>query len=99
MKFSGNAREFLGSANITTGKYTQIRMAVTKMEGTLKNGTVVAIKVPSNTWKIVSSWTVEKDVVLKLTVDFDLNKSLNKQGNGGYSFKPTLKLLKEKAKK
>jgi uncharacterized protein DUF4382 len=90
-QFQGDAKAFLGGANISAGKYTQIRIYVDRAYG-VKNGTEVNFTVPSGTLKIVRPWTVEAGKETRLVVDFDLDKSIQKTGNGAYHLKPTLKL-------
>lgn len=90
-QFQGDARAFLGSENITAGKYTQIRIYVDEAYG-LSNGTRVDFTVPSGALKIVRPWTVEAGLVTELTVDFELDRSIVKTAQGEYRLKPVMKL-------
>jgi hypothetical protein len=100
LNFTGDASAFLGEANITTGKYTQIRITVDEAWGLLKaDGSRVNLTIPSGKLKIVSSWTVEAGKTTVLTVDFLLDKSIHKTGNGEWKLKPVLKLITEKSER
>jgi hypothetical protein len=92
--YQGDARAFLGESAIDAGKYTQIRINVSDVYG--MNGTNrTDFTLPSNTLKIVRPWTVTDGEETVLVVDFDLNESIHKSGNGAYRMKPVLKLTVE----
>ncbi len=93
--------EILGSANVTPGKYTQIRMDVKSVEGLTTDNVSYIAEVPSGKLKIVGPFNVEAGVKTILTLDFDGSKSLVITGKGEAKFKPVVKLLikKEKLKK
>ena len=92
--FQGDARKFLGGADVEAGKYTQIRIHVDRAYG-VANGSEVNLSVPSNTLKITRPWTVEAGGETLLTVDFELDKSIHRTGQGKYMLKPVLKLSVE----
>lgn len=94
-QFQGDARAFLGSQNITAGKYTQIRIFVDEAYG-ISNGTRVNFTVPGGALKIVRPWTVEAGAVTELTVDFELDRSIQTSGPGEYHLKPVMKLMVER---
>jgi len=84
----------LGSANVTAGKYTQIRAEVKKVEGLTKAMEPYEAEVPSGTLKFVRPFNVEDGVTTILTLDFDGDKSLVMTGKEGkFLFKPVVKLL------
>ncbi|MFC1899511.1 DUF4382 domain-containing protein, partial [Chloroflexota bacterium] len=85
--------DVLGSANILTGKYTQIRMEVSSVEVTTTDGEQFTANVPSNKLKIVGSFEIEAGTTTILTLDFDGQKSLVVTGNGEAHFKPVVKLF------
>lgn len=84
-----NISALLASGNISTGKYTQIRIIVSNVTGTMVDGTQVDFKVPSGMLKIIKPFTIEEDEETKLTVDIDLSKSIVENSNG-WTFKPVL---------
>jgi len=85
----------LGSEDVTAGKYTQIRMDVTKVEGLTNDDTPYIATVPSGTLKIVRPFEVKDGFTTVLTLDFDGDKSLVETGKGKFIFKPVVRLLKE----
>ncbi len=91
--------QILGSANITAGKYTQIRMDVDRVEVETVDGDNFTAEVPSGKLKIVRPFSVEAGGKTTLTLDFDGEKSLILTGSGKFLFKPVVKLLIEKAGK
>jgi hypothetical protein len=95
--FQGDAKAFLGEANITAGKYTQIRITVSQAYGT-KNGTQTNFTLPSGKLKLTGPWEATEGQATQLIVDFQLEKSIHKAGSK-YMFKPTMKLIVEKKDK
>lgn len=87
----------LGSANITAGNFTQIRMTVTKVDVVTTAGENFTAEVPSDKLKIVGPFEVGGGKKTVLTLDFDGSKSLVITGNRKALFKPVIKLLVEKA--
>lgn len=95
----------LGSANVTAGKYTQIRMEVDRVEVVTTDGDNITAEVPSGKLKIVRPFTVEDGETTVLTLDFDGEKSLVLPGKDvavakeRALFKPVVKLLIEHGEK
>jgi hypothetical protein len=85
--------KILGSANVSAGKYTQIRMDVVEVTGEMTDGTPYTAEVPGDKLKIVRPFTVVEGETLVLTLDFDGEKSLIRTGNGRFMFKPVVKLI------
>ena len=84
-----NISALLASGNISTGKYTQIRIVVDNVTGVMVDGTQVNFKVPSGALKINKPFTIDEDETTELTVDIDLSKSIVENPNG-WIFKPVL---------
>ncbi len=84
-----NVSELLASGNVSVGKYTQIRIVVVNVAGTLENGTLVNFRVPSGELKLIRPFTIAEDTTTTLTVDIDLSKSIVKNKDG-WTFKPVL---------
>jgi len=84
-----NVSDMLASGNVSAGKYTQIRIVVTNVTGTLENGTLVNFNVPSGMLKIIRPFTIVKDTTTNLTVDIDLSRSIVQNANG-WTFTPVL---------
>ncbi len=91
----------LGSANVTAGKYTQIRMEVDQVTVVTTAGDSITAEIPSGTLKIVRPFTVEPGGTTVLILDFDGEKSLILPGKDLAAakeraiFKPVVKLLIE----
>ena len=91
--------KLLGSIDVPTGKYTQIRMDVTEVTGNITDDTPYTAEVPGDKLKIVRPFTVENGTVTALTLDFDGEKSLIRTGNGKFKFNPVVQLSIEKEEK
>ncbi len=86
----------LGSANVTAGSFTQIRMDVAKVSGETTDNVSYTAAVPSGGLKIVRPFNVGGGMTTILTLDFDGAKSLVRTGSGKFLFEPVVKLLIEK---
>lgn len=95
MEVVNGVEAILGSANVTAGKYTQIRMTVERVEVITTNGDNFTAEVPSGKLKIVRPFEVGGGETTILTLDFDGEKSLVITGAGKFFFKPVVKLLIE----
>lgn len=84
-----NISDLLASGNVGPGKYTQIRIVVESVTGTMANGTVVTFKVPSGELKTNHPFNVTAGQTTTLTVDIDLDHSIVHNANG-WTFKPVL---------
>jgi uncharacterized protein (UPF0333 family) len=90
-----DTREFLGSKNLTAGKYTQVRLSVDKAIVTI-NGTEYDLSIPSNKIKLIQGFDIKADETTTLTLDFNAAESINARGNGGgYVMNPTIKIIQE----
>ncbi|MFC1953468.1 ice-binding family protein [Chloroflexota bacterium] len=85
------AEVFLGSENVSSGNYTQIRLDVTKVIVTL-DGKDITAKLPSDKLKIVRPWEVKAGQKTILTLDFDAEKFVVLTGNNQAQVKPVIKL-------
>jgi hypothetical protein len=97
--FTGGLQAKLASADLTPGKYTQVRMEVSlveiKLKGAPLNDFEVA-KLPSGTLKFVHPFEIIAGEDTELLFDFDALKSVNVTGNNKYMFKPVIKLATTK---
>jgi len=85
------AEVFLGSENVSSGNYTQIRLDVTKVIVTL-DGKDITAKLPSDKLKVVRPWEVKAGQKTILTLDFDADKFVVLTGNDQAQVKPVIKL-------
>jgi len=85
--------QVLGTANVSAGSFTQIRMNVVEVSGETTDNVSYTAEVPSGELKIVRPFNVGAGKVTVLTLDFDGEKSLVRTGKSGkFLFKPVVKL-------
>ena len=89
-----NVTEFFGSATLSAGMYTQIRLTVESCVITI-NGTEYDCKVPSGAIKLNKPFTLMPDQTITLTMDFNVQESVHETGNGKYTFNPVIKIIQE----
>ena len=102
LAYQGGLQAKLGVGDLAPGKYTQIRMDVTKVEVKIKGdpeGVFKEAKLPSNTLKFVHPFEIVGGQVTEIVFDFDALKSLNVTGKGEYMCKPVIKLTTTKEPK
>ena len=85
------AEVFLGSGNVSSGNYTQIRLDVTKVIVTM-NGVNITAKLPSDVLKVIGTWEVKADQKTILTLDFQADTFVVITGNDTAQVKPVIKL-------
>lgn len=95
---NGGLQQILATANLTAGRYTQIRMTIQKVEvkidGVLKEATL-----PSGRLKFVHPFTIEANKDTKLLFDFDADKSVSVSGSPKgqkIMVKPVVKMIVSK---
>lgn len=83
----------LGSAPVPAGHYTQIRLYPSSVTVTDSAGThdVEIGSAKNNGIKVNVGADVQDGVITTLLLDFDVNHSLIKQGNGQYRLKPVVR--------
>ena len=86
--------EVLGSTEIESGHYTQIRLDIENVTVTM-DGEIHTAEVPSGKLKIVGfgSFNVEAGKTTVVTLDIDAEESVIVTGTGQVKFKPTVKVL------
>ena len=85
------AEVFLGSENVSSGNYTQIRLDVTKVIVTM-NGANITAKLPSDKLKVVGPWEVKAGQKTILTLDFEADAFVVITGTDQAQVKPVIKL-------
>ena len=89
-----DVKEFLGSAELSSGIYTQIRLHIDEARATIDD-VEYNLTVPSSSIKLVSGFWINESQTTTLTLDFDVNESIHKTGNNQYIFQPTIKVIHE----
>jgi len=89
-----DVKEFFGSANLSVGMYTQIRLTVEQCVITV-NGTEYNCTVPSGAIKLIKPFVLKANQTTTLTMDFDAEESISETGNHKYKFKPVIKVIQE----
>jgi len=84
VQLQGDNVQTLISTPLEVGAYTQVRLAVTSAVGTLENGTIENVTVPSGEIKFVKSFQIEENK----TTTFVLDLNVVKQGNENYKLTP-----------
>ncbi len=79
----------LGSEKLPAGKYTQLRLHVTKAVGTMSNGTKYDFTVPSGELRTDDPFNISVGQTTSLTLDIDLTRSIVWTAEG-YLFLPVL---------
>lgn len=103
---NGKTSPLAALSQLPAGTYQQTRLVLSeaKLPRVIDaDGTEHQLKIPSayqNGIKIITPFTVVENVALALTIDFDVRKSLKKNGNGHsegkYMLKPVLRLVEDK---
>ena len=83
-----------GSANLSAGWYTQIRLYVDEAVLTI-DGIEYNCTIPSHVIKLIKPFNITANETTTLILDFDVQKSVHETGNGKYIFKPTIKVIQE----
>ena len=83
--------EILATTSLTEGKYTQIRMDVSKVEVKMGGSTKIAT-LPSGELKFIHPFDVVAGQTTILLLDFDAEKSVNVTGGDKVMFKPVIRL-------
>lgn len=89
-----NVTEFFGSANLSIGMYTQIRLTVESCVITV-NGTEYDCMIPSGAIKLIKPFVLRANETTILTLDFDAQESISETGNHTYKFQPVIKVIQE----
>jgi hypothetical protein len=89
-----NVTALWGSANLSAGWYTQIRLYVDEAILTI-DGTEYECTIPSHVIKLIKPFNISANETTTLILDFDVQKSVHETGNGKYMFRPTIKVIQE----
>lgn len=85
----------LGDKELGPGKYTQIRLNVSKSE-IVVDGVTKPLTIPSGDetgLKLTHNFDIVAGTTVELMLDFDVTRSVNVTGNGEYKLKPTIRVI------
>ena len=91
LKLQG-VNELLGRSQLQAGRYTQIRLEISKVGVALGGGTLQEATVPSGELKFVRPFDVIAGVTTDIKLDFDAQKSVNVTGSSKIIVNPVVKL-------
>jgi hypothetical protein len=87
---SSDAKAFLGSGELETGKYTRIRIHIDEAYG-IQDGNNETITVTSGTAMVNRPFDVEdNDSTPQFVIDLDLDQSLDQQSGGDWRMNPII---------
>jgi hypothetical protein len=86
--------EVIGQKTMEAGKYTQIRLKIASGTVTV-NGTEHTLAVPSGVLKLNRGFVLTPNETLKLTLDFNVEKSIIRTGSDQYKLKPVIAVISE----
>jgi hypothetical protein len=89
-----DVKKVLGSKNLSTGKYTQVRLSVDKAVVTIE-GVEHDLSVPSEKIKLIHGFDIEAGKTTTLTLDFDAAESIKSTSKDNYVMNPTIKIIQE----
>jgi len=84
--------QFLGTSEVTAGKYTQVRLVVDTIRVALGDGELEDAIVPSKELKLVRPFDVVAGETTALVLDFDADRMVIVTGAGKILVKPVIKL-------
>jgi hypothetical protein len=95
-----NVSAIIGDQQLAAGKYTQIRLNLSDSSIKIYNldlsifNKTYPLKVSSKELKLVHNFDIEQNKTTVLTLDFDVEQSVKKEGLN-YVLRPTVKILEE----
>ncbi len=98
LDYSNGNDTLLGSANISAGKISQIRLVLGDQNSVVTEEGTYPLKVPSGSssgLKINLHETLQEGIMTNIWIDFNASKSILKKGNASYSLKPVIRAYTE----
>jgi hypothetical protein len=95
LDLTGGVTELLAEAEISSGFLQEIRLVLGDNNTIVVNGQELVLETPSaqqSGLKVKVDEELKADVYYTFILDFDVDRSVVNQGNGGYSLKPVLRL-------
>lgn len=85
-----NQAFFLGEANLSEGRYTQIRVHTDSAYGIDHDGERIDFALAPTPLKIVRSFEINATMETRIVLDFDLDRALVQQGPNGWRMTPVI---------
>lgn len=85
-----DAAYFLGEANLSAGKYTQIRIHTDAAYGVDLDGNRVNFTLSNGVLKVVRSFDVNASSETRIVLDFDLDRAIKGSDAGGWRMSPVI---------
>jgi hypothetical protein len=98
LELTGGVSVLLVDDEIPAGSISQIRLILGDENSIVVNGETLPLSTPSaqqSGLKIQVNRTLEAGIFYEFILDFDVEKSIVSQGNGGYSLKPVIRASTE----
>lgn len=95
LDLTGGVTELLAEAEIPAGTLREMRLVLGDNNSIVVDGQELVLATPSaqqSGLKVQVNQELEADTYYTFILDFDVDKSVVSQGNGGYSLKPVLRL-------
>ena len=86
--------EVIGQKTMDSGMYTQIRLKIDSGAITV-DGTEYNLEVPGGVLKLNRGFVLKPNETLKLTLDFNVEKSIIRTGSERYKLKPVIAVISE----
>lgn len=87
-----DVEEFLGSVNLSVGRYTQIRLQVDSALVAI-DGVEYDLKIPSGSVNLISPFSIYENETTTLTLDFDVQESVHSSSEYKYIMNPTIRVI------
>lgn len=87
-----NVSADIGQKTMDAGRYTQIRLKIDSGTITVNNAEY-NLTVPSGVLRLNRGFVLEPDKTLKLTLDFNVEKSIIRTGTNEYKLKPVIAVI------
>jgi len=94
LELTGGVNVLLFDDEVPAGKISQIRLVLGENNTIVVDGQTLPLSTPSaqqSGLKIQVNETLEPGILYEFMLDFDVDKSIVSQGNGGYSLKPVIR--------
>jgi hypothetical protein len=91
-----NVTDLLAEKNLTTGNYTQIRLAIESAMITISTNGLIkqhSLQVPSEKIRLIHKITITTNVTTEITLDFGADTSIHQTGNGEFILYPNITVV------